>query len=120
MADIRSVYGNTFQEDSIKSHSSNLVKLFSTNLANKEFAFSISSCDLWHNNSLSSSIILQLIDAVQTKNKSMRLTHVAKQSKYINMFPYILKTPAEYFILTDLNDRKFYSVYITPEKIDIL
>jgi hypothetical protein len=120
MADIRSVYGNSFQEESIKQHSGNLVKLFSTNLANKEFKFNISSCDLWHNNSLSTDIVMQLISSVQAKNQSMRLTHVAKQSSYINMFPYILKTPAEYFILTDLKERKFYSIYITPEKIDVL
>jgi hypothetical protein len=120
MADIRAVYGNTFKEESVQQHSENLVKLFSTNLANKEFKFNISSCDLWNNNILSQDIILSLITAVQAKNQAMRLTHVSKQSKFINMFPYILKTPAEYFILTDLNERKFYSVYITPEKIDIL
>lgn len=120
MADIRSVYGNTFQQDSINNHTENLVKLFSTNLANKEFTFSISSCDLWHNGALSQDVIIKLIDAVQTKNKALRLTHVAKQSDFINMFPYILKSPAEYFILTDLNERKFYSIYITPEKIDVL
>lgn len=120
MASIKSVYGSTFHEDSIKNHSTNLVNLFSTNLSNKEFAFSISSCDLWRNNSLPNEIILNLIMAVQTKNPSVRLTHISKDSNYINMFPYILKSAAEYFILTDLTDRKFYSIYITPEKMDVL
>lgn len=120
MASIKSVYGSTFHEDSINNHSTNLINLFSTNLANKEFTFSISSCDLWNNNGLSKEIILKLINAVQVKNPSVRLTHISKNSHYINMFPYIIKTAAEYFILTDLTDRKFYSIYITPDKIDVL
>jgi hypothetical protein len=57
---------------------------------------------------------------VQELNEYIRLTHVNKKSKFINMFPTLIIEPVEYFILTDLKDGVFYSIYITPEKMNVL
>ena len=69
---------------------------------------------------LDTDIITQLITKVQELNQYVRLTHVNKKSKYINMFPTLLEDPVEYFILTDLKEGVFYSLYITPDKINVL
>ena len=120
MASISAVYGKTFQQDAERDHTDHVLQLFSTNLANKEFSISVNTCDLWKNSNINPKLIVSLIQEVQRKNNAMRLTHVDKNTNWINIFPITAACSAEYFILTDLTEGKFYSVYITPEKMDVL
>jgi len=120
MSSLNLVYGDSYKSDSINDQRNQLINIFANNIANKELTYSINNCKLWTDNNIQSDIITQLITKVQELNQYVRLTHVNKKSKYINMFPTLLEDPVEYFILTDLKEGVFYSLYITPDKINVL
>ena len=122
MSSIEVVYGSNFKKESLDDQIKQIINIISNNLSNKEFIFHTSTCKLWDESlkNININYITELIMNVQSKNPYFRLTHVNKNSKYINMFPSLCEKNAEYFILTDLNEGVFYSIYITPEKMDVL
>jgi len=120
MASLKNVYGDNFNEISLKTNVDSIINLFSSNIAHKEFKYTINTCSLWKDNDLNPNVINGLIDRVVKLNPKMRLTHINKYTKYVNIFPILISNKVEYFILTDLNSRNAYHIYITPEKMDVL
>lgn len=119
MSSLKLVYGDTYETDIKKDYELQIIKLFANNIANKEFTLSYNSCKIWERNNLSGEIITKIIEEAQSINPDIRLTHVNKNSKYINMFPCLIEGAVEYFVLTDLKDGVMYSIYITPEKMNV-
>ena len=120
MTSIKLVYGDNFVNDSLSDNINQLINIFATNLANKEFNLTINNSKLWKDDNIPINLIEKLMETTQKYNEKMRLTHVNKKSKFINMFPILISGPVEYFVLTDIEEKVFYSIFITPEKISVL
>jgi|694.fasta_scaffold40265_5 hypothetical protein len=119
MASLKAVYGDTYDMDIKTDYINHVVNLYANNIANKEFILTYNSSKMWVNCNLPQDIITNLIITAQNLNPKIRLTHVNKNSKYINIFPALIKGAVEYFILTDLKENVFYSLYITPDKMSV-
>jgi hypothetical protein len=72
---------------------------------------------MWEGNNMKKDIIKTMLGQVHAMNSNMRLVHVSKTSDDINMFPYLIIGPVEYFVLVDMtggDKTQLYSLYITP------
>jgi hypothetical protein len=122
MSNINEVYGASFQENAIKDKAMYAAKLYATNIAHKQFNFRNESPDMWVGHNMRPDILTQFVPLVQTVNPNMRLIHIQKtDQEKINMFPYLIKGPVEYFILVDLSPKtktQLYSLFITPFNMD--
>jgi len=120
MATINEVYGETYQKQSKTERMKFAVKLISSNIANKNFTFRHDSSEMWINSNIQKDAIKLLIQSVQTLNNKLKLTYVDKTTSKVNMFPYLINGPVEYFVLTDLSEDqiKLYQLYITPSLME--
>lgn len=116
MAEISSVYGKDFQQKSKLDSAKATAKLIANNIAHKEFVFRYNSDAMWNGNNMTKEAINHLLSAVHAISKTMFLQHVDKTSSKVNMFPYLINGPVEYFVLVD-NSEDIVSIiclYITP------
>ena len=114
MAEIGEVYGNNYQEQSECERVKYATKILGTNLAHKKFSIMYDSSSMWNQSNMKEVAIKQIISQVQGVNNKLRLTHVDKRTDKVNMFPYLINGPVEYFVLTNLDEAKMYSIFITP------
>ena len=115
MADVADVYGNQFQSQSFHDRIKNVARLLGTNIAHKNFPFRLEAESVFCKHNMHEEAIKQVIIQVQATNKMLRLTHVNKLSDKINIFPYLINGPVEYFVLTDLAEKKLIMLYISPK-----
>jgi hypothetical protein len=122
MSSISEVYGNTFQETSIREKGLYAVKLYASNIGHKQFNFRNDTPELWSGNNIKSEFIQAFQSAVRHSNAKMRIVHMNKFNPVeMNVFPYLIKGPVEYFILVDMTPEhktQLYSFYITPFNMD--
>jgi hypothetical protein len=129
MASINEVYGQNFQQVAKQGKADYAVNLYAVNLSHREFNFRNDSQDMWQtkpqdpNNMLPSSIQL-LIRTVSLQNKHLTVLHIPKTSPEMNMFPYLINGPVEYFVMIDTEPvannaqpANVYLFYITPYKM---
>lgn len=117
MASIGDVYGSGFHDTAVKDRALYAAKLYATNIVHRQFSFRNDSYEMWDGNNMKKDIIAALLTHVQRANSDMRLIHVNKTTTDINMFPYLIIGPVEYFVLVDMSAREktqLYSIYITP------
>lgn len=116
MAEIGEVYGKNYEQQSYQERIRYAVKLIATNIAHKKFSFRYDSTIMWRGNNMYPDAIKTLLTQVQKISPELRLTHINKTTDMINIFPYLVNGPVEYFVLTDLSGKqvKMYSLYITP------
>ena len=120
MASINEVYGKNYQEESASDSIKSNVKLIATNIAHHKINFRYESKSIWDGLNMNPSAIDQLCSLTRDLNHKLRLMYIAKTTKEIAMFPYLIDGPVEYFILIDLSDApiKLYSLYVTPNLIE--
>ena len=123
MASINEVYGGQFKEQSVMDKALYAVKLFGTNIAHKQFSFRNDTPDMWNKNNMKPEVIQALIKHVPSVNPNINIVHIPKTSKDINMFPYLINGPVEYFAVVDTEHStsgktQIYSIYITTLKMD--
>ena len=122
MSSINEVYGSSFQENAVKDKAMYAAKLYATNIAHKQFNFRNESPDMWVGHNMRPDVIPAFLSLVPSVNPNMRLIHVPKMDQEkINMFPYLIKGPVEYFILVDMSPKtktQLYSLFITPFNMD--
>lgn len=51
-------------------------------------------------------------------NNFFRINHIIKTSPQVNMLPYLIDGPVEYFRLIDLKTNRLYLLYITPSNME--
>ena len=78
---------------------------------------------MWDGNNMKGEIIQALLAHVKSVNQDMRIVNIKKTSEDINMFPYLINGPVEYFLVFDAEHAakgktQIYSLYITPLKMD--
>ena len=118
MSNINEVYGTAFHEKAILEKAIYGVKLYASNIAHKQFSFRNETPDMWQGHNMKREAIVALETFVQQNNANMRIRHVDKtDSGALNMMPYFIKGPVEYFVVIDMTPAEktqVYSLYITP------
>jgi len=121
MASINEVYGKQFQEKAVLDKALNAAKLLSSNIAHKQFNFRNESPDMWNGNNMKAEVIQTLVNTPSTMNPNLRVIHISKTSNEIDMFPYLINGPVEYFVVIEMSaeaDTRIYSIYITSMKME--
>jgi hypothetical protein len=123
MASINEVYGNTFKETAILDKATYAAKLFSSNIAHKQFNFRNEAPEMFQANNMKPECIRVLTTHASSINKHIRVIHINKTSNDIHMFPYLINGPVEYFVVVDTEHvsegkTQIYSVYITNMKME--
>lgn len=119
MASINEVYGGNFQQQAVNEKALYAANLYASNISHKQFSFRNDSKEMWECNNMKPDIIKALVEQTQSNNPHVRLVHIPKTSNDINMFPYLINGPVEYFTLIDISKvgesrTQIYSLYITP------
>jgi hypothetical protein len=121
MASLNAVYGDKYQEQALKDKALYFAKLYATNIVHKQFSFRQEAHEMWQGNNMKSNIITALVGTVPVINNGFRVVHIPKTSNKINMFPYLIDGPVEYFVVVDFTNQdktQLYSVYITPQEMN--
>ena len=120
MAQIGEVYGTNYSEQSKIERMKYAVKLISANIANKNLMFRHDSSEMWAGNNMHKEAIKMLMEQVQRLNPKFKITYVDKTTSKVNMFPYLINGPVEYFVVTDLSEDqiKLYQIYVTPSLME--
>ena len=120
MASINDVYGNDFKARALHDKAAYVAKLYAANIVHKQFNFRNEGVSMWNGNNMKPEIISSLIQQVIGNNNKFRLYHVNKTTPEVNMFPYLINGPVEYFIVVDMTGDKtqLYSIYITPNRME--
>lgn len=120
MAQIGEVYGTNYSEQSKIERMKYAVKLISANIANKNLMFRHDSSEMWAGNNMRKEAIKMLMEQVQRLNPKFKITYVDKTTSKVNMFPYLINGPVEYFVVTDLSEDqiKLYQIYVTPSLME--
>jgi hypothetical protein len=121
MASINEVYGKQFQEKAVLDKALNAAKLLSSNIAHKQFNFRNESPDMWNGNNMKAEVIQTLVNTPSTMNPNLRVIHIRKTSNEIDMFPYLINGPVEYFVVIEMSGEaatRIYSIYITSMKME--
>ena len=123
MASINEVYGNNFREAAVSDKATYAAKLLSTNIAHKQFNFRNEAPEMWQGNNMKPEVIQTIKTHPSTINAHLRVVHIPKTSNDINMFPYLLNGPVEYFVVVDTENAstgktQIYSIYITNMKME--
>ena len=123
MASVQEVYGSNYTQAIAQDKALHAVKLYATNIAHKQFQFRNDTPQMWQANNMKPEIIEALLQHVQSVNGQMRIVNIKKTSEDINMFPYLINGPVEYFVVFDTEHiskgkTQVYSLYITPMKMD--
>lgn len=122
MASLNAVYGDKFQEQAIKDKALYVAKLYATNIVHRQFAFRQESIEMWQGCNMKPDIIQIIMQLVPSINNGFRLMHIPKTSNRINIFPYLIDGPVEYFVVVDFtnqNKTQMYSIYITPQSMEV-
>jgi hypothetical protein len=121
MASLNAVYGDNFQAVAVKDKALYVAKLHATNITHKQFSFRQESLEMWQGNNMKPEIITTIVQMVMSINNGFRLIHIPKTSERINIFPYLIDGPVEYFVVVDfsISDKtQLYSIYITPQQME--
>lgn len=123
MASINEVYGNNFKETATMDKAVYAAKLLATNIAHKQFNFRNEAPEMWQGNNMKPDVIRALTSHASSANPNLRVIHINKTSKDVNMFPFLINGPVEYFIVVDTEHTakgktQIYSVYITNMKME--
>ena len=123
MASINEVYGNNFKESATLDKASYAAKLYATNIAHKQFNFRNESQEMWNGNNMKPEVIQILTSQPSAINANIRVVHISKTSADLNMFPYLINGPVEYFVVVDTEGTaagrtQIYSIYVTPMKME--
>ncbi len=120
MASIGEVYGNDFQERAVHDKAAYVAKLYASNIVHKQFSFRNEGHSMWIGMNMKSDIIKELTSQVLANNAKFRLVHISKTSPELNIFPYLINGPVEYFVVVEIADKhtQLYSIYITPTQME--
>jgi len=124
MANINEVYGSSYKTQAIEDKALYAAKLYATNIAHKQFSFRNEATDMWTGNNMKQNAIDYIVNQVPQINPKLKVVHINKTSGDINMFPYLINGPVEYFAVIDLEHVdtsgkvQVYSVYITNLKME--
>jgi hypothetical protein len=122
MAELNTVYGDNYQNESQQSKVNHVLNTIINNIAHRQFNFRLfDSIDLWDPTThiIPRSSIETMIRKVKEINKQMQMIHLDKKSDQVNMLPeLIVDSPVEYFMIVDGEYRKAYFIYITPYEVN--
>lgn len=119
MSSISQVYGSNFQEEASVARMEHTTRLLSTNICHKQFTFRNNNQDLFTKSNMKPSAVEMLQKQVASLNNELKLIRIDKTSPNVNMLPYHINGPVEYFAVMDLSKVKdgktqVYFIYITP------
>lgn len=119
MASIGEVYGNDFQKRATHDKAVYVAKLYATNIVHRQFSFRNEGQSMWNGHNMKPEIIRILTEQVRLANPKFRLQHIDKTSGEVNIFPYLINGPVEYFVVVDMSKNvQLYSIYITPTHME--
>jgi hypothetical protein len=120
MASLKSAYGDNYKTQTENDYENYSLNIISNNISNNEYSIKIDTFKLWNEKGLNKNFIVNLINSIKTKNPFLRLVHIERNSNNINIFPVLFPGNAEYFVLIDTKNKKFISLYLTPENMEAL
>jgi hypothetical protein len=123
MASINEVYGDNFKAVAITDKAVYSAKLLSSNIAHKQFNFRNETQEMWQGNNMKPDVIKVLTTHPTSLNANIRVVHIPKTSNDVNMFPFLINGPVEYFVVIDTEkadkgQTQIYSIYITNMKME--
>lgn len=124
MSSISQVYGSNFQQSAAAARIEHTTKLLSTNISHKQFTFRNNNKDLFVKSNMVPQAVSMLIEQVSRLNPKLTLVHINKLSEDVNMLPYHINGPVEYFAALDASNAaktgkaQAYFVYITPNLME--
>ena len=114
MATINEVYGNDYQQRAGDARILHAVRLYVTNMAHKQFTFRNSAPELFNGGNMHPEVVQLMQAQLKELNPDLVLVHVPKTSEDVNMFPYLINGPVEYFSIVEVSKNQTYFLYITP------
>ena len=118
MASINEVYGKNYEQEASDSRMSRSAGLVANNIAGLNLSDRYDSSAMWEGDNMKAEAIQIILRQVRAANDKFYIYHVNKTSKNINMFPYLLNGPVEYFRVVDLERYRVYFIYVTPYNME--
>lgn len=118
MANVTEVYGNNYSAEACQARITYSVKILSSNIAQLSFNIRHDSEYIWSGNNMKPQAIAGIISSVTEMNNYFHINHIIKTSPLVNMLPYLIDGPVEYFRLIDLKNNRLYLLYITPYNME--
>lgn len=118
MATINEVYGNNFNQHAFSSRVHRLTDLIAGNFANLNFNLRHNFAPLFRNQGIDPAELEQIVAKTKALNPNIAVLPIKKDTPEINMLPYLLTIPAEYFRIVDIERQKIYLVYISTEHME--
>jgi hypothetical protein len=115
MSSIKDAFGSNYKIAACNSKIQYITKIIANNVAHLNFGFKLDDTSIiWEQNNMKPDYISKIVIDIMSINQKFRVHHIQKDSPAINMFPYFLKGPVEYFRILDISNGKIYLFYITP------
>jgi len=118
MANVSEVYGDNYSKEACLGRIKYSVKILSSNIAQLSFNIRHDSEFIWKANNMLPEAINGILQSVPEMNNFFRIDHIIKTSPQVNMLPYLIDGPVEYFRLIDLKTNRLYLLYITPSNME--
>ena len=118
MASINEVYGKNYQQETKESKLHYSAKIIATNIANLSLSHRYDSDPLWDGHSMKPEAVKIIIEQVRRINEFFYVTHIDKTGKFLNVCPYLLNGPVEYFYVVDKKRNRVYLIYVTPYNME--
>ena len=118
MSSVTEVYGNNYNVEACYQRLNYSAKVLASNIAHLNFNLRHDSEYMWNRNNMKPEAIKLLLDKVTNMNPKFTIEHIPKTSKLVNMFPYLINGPVEYFRIVDKERQRLYLIYITPTNIE--
>jgi hypothetical protein len=118
MASVNEVYGNNYNKEACEGRIKYSVKILSSNIAQLSLNIRHDSEYIWKGNNMLQEAINGIISSVQEMNTYFHIDHIIKTSPQVNMLPYLIDGPVEYFRIIDLKNNRLYLLYITPSNME--
>jgi hypothetical protein len=118
MSAIDEVYGNNYNVEICYQRMNFSAKVLAANIAQIAFNIRHDSEWMWRGNNMKEDAVKLMMDKVKNMNSDLIIYHIDKTTSMINMFPFLINGPVEYFRLVDLKRNRVYLFYITPSQIE--
>ena len=118
MAELGEVYGQTYHENAQVQKMKYAVNILANNISHLSLQSKFDTGPMWNGNNLKPETIPMISKEVISRNQKLVLQHIDKTTRMVNMFPYLIEGPVEYFRLINLDQKKIYLIYVTPTQME--
>lgn len=116
-ATISELYGVDYHDDAVKKRVDKVCDVIASNISSLNFVVRYDFSPIFHKGNVDGEILDSIVSKIKKLNKNLLvqpLTSVQERQ----MLPYLLKIQAVYFRIFDLERKRIYLVYISPENME--